>query len=149
MKISLDSTDIKILDMLSSNAKHRTKEIAAQVGLSVTPVFERIKRMERSGVILGYRAQINRAAVGKSIMAICSISLHQHKTGYLKKFEEEIVDFEEVSECLHVAGQFDYLLRIMTPSMESYRNFVTEKLASLNNISQVKSSFVMTEVKSI
>ncbi|MEM9050845.1 MAG: Lrp/AsnC family transcriptional regulator, partial [Bacteroidota bacterium] len=144
-----DVTDIKILNILSSNAKLRTKEIAAQVGLSVTPVFERIKRMERSGVIQGYRAQVNREAIGKNIMAICSISLNQHKTEFLRKFEKEIVDFEEVSECLHVAGQFDYLLRIMTPSMESYRNFVTEKLASLNNISQVNSSFVMTEVKAL
>jgi DNA-binding Lrp family transcriptional regulator len=87
--------------------------------------------------------------MGRSIMAICSISLNQHRTEFLTKFEKEIVDFTEVIECLHVAGQFDYLLRVMTPDMESYRNFVTIKLASLKNIAQVRSSFVMTEVKAI
>ncbi len=147
--ISLDQIDLKILALLEKDSKLRTKEIAAEVGLSTTPVFERIKRLERSGIILGYRAKLNRKALGRSIMAICSISLNQHRTAYLKKFEEEIVDFSEVIECLHVAGQFDYLLRVMTPDMESYRNFVTIKLASLKNIAQVRSSFVMTEVKSI
>ena len=147
--ISLDSIDFKILALLESDSKLRTKEIASEVGLSTTPVFERIKRLERSGIILGYRAKLNRKALGRGIMAICSISLNQHRTAYLKKFEEEIVDFSEVTECLHVAGQFDYLLRVMTPDMESYRNFVTIKLASLKNIARVRSSFVLTEVKSI
>jgi DNA-binding Lrp family transcriptional regulator len=149
MNISLDKTDLKILDLLSNNAKLRTKEIAAEVGLSATPVFERIKRLEKAGVIEGYRAKLNRAALGKNLLAICSITLNEHRTLFLSKFEEEIVRFEEVAECLHVAGQFDYLLRVMTPDMESYRNFVTQKLASLDNIAQVRSSFVLTEVRSL
>lgn len=149
MNASLDSTDLKILALLEKDAKLRTKEIAAQVGLSTTPVFERIKRLEHGGVILGYQAKVNRHALGRSIMAICSISLNQHRTEYLTKFEKDIIKFPEVAECLHVAGQFDYLLRVTTPDMESYRNFVTTKLASLKNIAQVRSSFVMTEVKSI
>jgi len=149
MTISLDSVDLKILTLLENDAKLRTKEIAARVGLSTTPVFERIKRLEKDGIILGYQAKINRHALGRSIMAICSISLNQHRTEYLEKFEKEIVNFAEVAECLHVAGQFDYLLRVTTADMESYRNFVTTKLASLKNIAQVRSSFVMTEVKSI
>ncbi len=149
MNISLDSIDMKILSLLEADSKLRTKEIATKVGLSTTPVFERIKRLERNGVIQGYCAKVNRKAMGRNIMAICSISLNQHRTEFLTKFEKEIVDFTEVTECLHVAGQFDYLLRVMTPDMESYRNFVTIKLASLKNIAQVRSSFVMTEVKSI
>lgn len=149
MNISLDSTDLKILKLLEADSKLRTKEIASMVGLSTTPVFERIKRLERSGVIIGYRAKINRQFLGRNIMAICSISLNQHRTEFLEEFEKEIVAFTEVNECLHVAGQFDYLLRVMTPDMESYRNFVTKQLASLKNIAQVQSSFVMTEVKPI
>lgn len=149
MSFSLDSIDLKILSVLEKDAKLRTKEIAAEVGLSTTPVFERIKRLEKDGIILRYEARINRHALGRSIMAICSISLNQHRTEYLTKFEKEIVNFTEVAECLHVAGQFDYLLRVMTPDMESYRNFVTTKLASLKNIAQVRSSFVLTEVKPI
>lgn len=147
MNTSLDSIDMKILSLLEADSKLRTKEIATRVGLSTTPVFERIKRLERSGIILGYHAKVNREALGRSIMAFCSISLNQHRTEFLTKFEKEIVDFTEVAECLHVAGQFDYLLRVMTPDMESYRNFVTIKLASLENIARVRSSFVMTEVK--
>lgn len=147
MKFSLDSIDFEILKILENEAKLSTKEIARKVGLSTTPVFERIRKLENNGIIEGYQAKINRKAVGRDILAICSISLNQHRMEYLRRFEEEIVKFSEVNECLHVAGQFDYLLRVMTPDMESYRKFVTEKLASLENIAKVQSSFVMTEVK--
>lgn len=149
MKFAPDHKDMQIISLLEENAKLTTKEIAAKIGLSTTPVFERIRKMERLGVILGYHTRISRTAVGRDIMAVVSISLNQHRTEYLEQFEKEIVNFKEVNECLHVAGQFDYLLRVTTPDMESYRNFVTVKLASLQNISQVQSSFVMTEVKSI
>jgi len=145
----MDEIDRRILEILEKDAKLSTKEIAAKVGLSVTPVFERIRKMERRGIITGYRARVNRESVGRNILAICSISLDQHRTEYLKRFEKEIVNFPEIDECLHVAGQFDYLLRVSTPDMESYRRFVTEKLASLDNIAHVQSSFVMTEVKSL
>lgn len=149
MKFVPDRKDLQIISLLEENAKLTTKEIAAEIGLSTTPVFERIRKMERNGVILGYHTRINRSSVGRDILAVVSISLNQHRTEYLEQFEKEIVNFPEVNECLHVAGQFDYLLRVTTPDMESYRNFVTVKLASLQNISQVQSSFVMTEVKSI
>ncbi len=149
MEFSLDQTDKRIIEVLEENGKLAIKEIAAKVGLSATPVFERIKKMEASGVISGYHARINRKALDRNLMAVCSVSLNEHKIEFLREFEREIVKFDEVEECLHVAGQFDYLLRVTTPDMEAYRNFVTVKLASLKNISHVQSSFVMTEVKSL
>lgn len=143
----MDQTDKKITDMLARNAKLRIKEIAGELGMSTTPVFERIKKLERAGVIEGYHARINPEKTGKVLPAICAISLQEHKTAFLDTFEKEIVKFDEVEECYHVAGQFDYLLKIRTTDMQAYREFVTRKLASLDNIARVQSSFIMTEVK--
>lgn len=143
----MDKTDQRILTLLSQNAKLRIKEIAGDLGMSTTPVFERIKKLERQGIIEGYHAKINRKKLGKVLPAICAISLQEHRSAYLETFEREIIKFEEVTECFHVAGQFDYLVKINTADMDEYRHFVTRKLASLDNIAKVQSSFIMTEVK--
>ncbi len=143
----MDAIDEQITGLLRDNAKLRIKELAAAIGLSTTPVFERIKRLEREGVITGYHAAVNYKKLGKSVLAICAISLQQHRRSMIETFEKEIQNFEEVETCYHVAGQFDYLLKVRTRDMEAYQQFVTLKLASLKNIARVQSSFVMTEVK--
>lgn len=143
---TLDATDLKIVSMLAGNAKLRIKEMAGALGLSTTPVFERIKKLEASGIIRGYHAEIDHKKLGRGLLAICSISLQEHRSAYLEAFERDIVNFEEVVECYHVAGQFDYLLKVRTSDMDAYQRFVAKKLASIHNIARVQSSFVMTEV---
>ena len=95
MEFSLDQTDKRIIEVLEENGKLAIKEIAAKVGLSATPVFERIKKMEASGVISGYHARINRKALDRNLMAVCSVSLNEHKIEFLREFEREIVKFDE------------------------------------------------------
>jgi DNA-binding Lrp family transcriptional regulator len=143
----IDQIDTAILALLQEDGKLTIKEIAAQLKLTTTPVFERIKRLERDGHIQRYAALVDRAKVGLSVMAFCSVSLDAHHTEFLEKFEEDIQHFPEVLECYHIAGMFDYLLKVVIKDMEAYHDFVSKKLASLENIGRVQSSFVMTEVK--
>jgi Lrp/AsnC family leucine-responsive transcriptional regulator len=144
---SLDTIDREILALLKSNAKMGNKEIAARIGLSVTPTFERIKRLERQGVILGYEAVLNKKAIGKGLKVLCQVSLKAHNLDLLLGFEDEIVHLDEVSACYHIAGDYDYLLSIEVRDMDEYQKFLKEKLASIANIANVQSSFVMSTLK--
>lgn len=143
----LDKTDKHILRLLQKDSTLNSKQIADEVGLSVTPTYERIKRMEKDGVIEKYVAILNKEKVGKAMVVFCNVSLQLHSKPLLKKFEQTIIKFDEVMECYHTAGAFDYLLKVLAKDMSEYQNFITNKLAALENISNVQSSFVMTEVR--
>ncbi|NJN78212.1 MAG: Lrp/AsnC family transcriptional regulator [Saprospiraceae bacterium] len=136
-----------ILTFLQQDSKLTNKEIAAQLNLTTTPIYERIKRMERDGVIEKYVALVNPDKVGLQLTAFCDVSLKEHSKEFIEKFEQEISAFSEVNECYHIAGTFDYLLKIFVTDMSAYQNFIINKLATLENIGKVQSSFVMTTVK--
>jgi Lrp/AsnC family leucine-responsive transcriptional regulator len=146
-EILLDDLDKKIIALLEENAKMGNKEIASEIGLSVTPTFERIKRLERNGVIKGYTAIIDKRKIGKGLKVICQVSLKAHNLDLLLGFEDEIVHLKEVSACYHIAGNYDYLLSIEVRDMDEYQRFLKEKLASIPNIANVQSSFVMSTLK--
>lgn len=143
----LDETDHKILELLKQNAKLGTKEIAAQVGLTVTPTYERIRRMEKQGVIRSYIAVIDKKKQGFTLHVLCNVQLKSHAADYLDEFEQAIVQLAEVTDCYHIAGNFDYLLKINIRDMDSYAVFVKEKLAVIPHIATVQSSFVMRTLK--
>jgi DNA-binding Lrp family transcriptional regulator len=132
---------------LQKDGKITIKEIAERLSLTTTPIFERVKKLEREGYIKSYKAILNRKKVGLQLMVFCNVTLNLQQTDYLKKFEKDIQQFPEVVECYHLAGIFYYLIKIYAEDMESYQHFLSNKLASLENISKVQSSFVMTEVK--
>lgn len=142
----LDSTDKEILKLLQANGKYTIKEIASKLNLTSTPIFERIKRLENDGYIESYKAILNRKKFGLSLLAFCNISLKSHEANYISKFEKDILQFSEVIECYHVGGMFDYLIKVMVKDMDAYQSFVVKKLASIENLGQVQSAFVMTEV---
>lgn len=144
---TLDKTNRSILQVLQNDARLNTKEIAHRIGLSVTPTYERLKKIEKSGVIRRYVTLLDGEKVGKTLMAFCNVSLQLHSQPLIKKFETAIARMEEVMECYHVAGTYDYLLKVVVDDMRSYQHFLTNKLAAVENIGQVHSSFVMTEIK--
>lgn len=144
----IDKIDKSILKLLQSNAKFTIKELGQRLNLSPTPIFERIKRLEKTNYINSYRAKINRKKIGLSLMVFCDISLNQHEASYISKFEEDIQQFTEVIECYHIGGNFDYLIKVVAKDMDDYQYFIANKLASLDNIRKVQSSFVMNEIKS-
>lgn len=143
----LDQTDSKILELLQHDAHLTTKELASQLNLTTTPVYERIKRLEREGYIQSYVAIIDKKKVGLRLMAFCNVSLKEHNAEFLVRFEEAVRSLPEVMECYHIAGLFDYLLKVVVRDMDAYQHFVAKKLAAFENIGKVQSSFVMTEIK--
>ena len=144
----IDAIDRSILRMLQQHSKMTIKEIAGKLNLTASPVFERIKRLEKEKYITSYRAVIDRKKIGLSLLVFCNISLIQHEATSIKKFEKDIQQFPEVIECYHIGGMSDYLIKVVAKDMDTYQHFVAKKLASVENIRQVQSSFVMTEVKS-
>jgi Lrp/AsnC family leucine-responsive transcriptional regulator len=145
--MDIDKVDKKILQLLQENAKLTTKEIAAQMDLTTTPVYERIRRLEKNGYITGYVALVNRKKVDKNLIAFLSISLKEHSQKALLKFEKEILIFPKVTECYHIAGQYDFLLKILVKDMQDYHEFTFNRLASLDNIAHVQTDFVMNDLK--
>ena len=143
----LDEKDRQILKLLQQNAKITVREIAAQIHLSTTPVHDRIKRMEDAGVILQYATLVNHAKVRKGLMVICYISLKEHNKKSGTKFIKTINELSEVIECYNISGEFDFMLKVVTESMDAYYDFHVNKLGQLENIGHMQSTFVMGVVK--
>ena len=143
----LDTTDTSILKLIQQNAKLTIKDLSQRLNLTTTPIFERIKRMEREGYIAGYHARLNRQKVGYSLMVLCNVNLQSHQVEILQQFERDIMKLKEVNECFHLAGGNDYMLKVIVRNIDEYQQFAAVKLASIPNISTVQSNFVMTEVK--
>jgi DNA-binding Lrp family transcriptional regulator len=142
-----DEKDLAILRLLQSNAKRTVREIAQQVHLSPTPVHERIKRMEESGVIRQYVALVDHAKVKKGLMVICYVSLKQHNKKSGSQFIQAIQDLNEVIECLNISGEFDFMLKVVAENMDAYYDFHVNKLSLIENIGHLQSVFVMGIIK--
>jgi len=143
----LDEKDRLILKLLQHNAKITVREIASQVHLSTTPVHERIKRMEDAGIILQYATLVDHAKVRKGLMVICYISLKEHNKKSGTRFIKTINELTEVIECYNISGEFDFMLKVVTESMDAYYDFHVNKLGQLENIGHMQSTFVMGVVK--
>lgn len=143
----LDSIDWKLLEILQQNGKFTTKEIAQKVNLSPTPVYERIKRLERDEVIKKYVAIIDAEKVGKSLTVFCNVTLKEHTKEIGNRFVKEILSLKEVTECYNISGDYDFLLKIMVSDMKHYQSFVINDLGSIKNIGSAHSTFVMGTIK--
>lgn len=145
--MKIDEVDRRILMHLQQDSKKTNKEISNDLGLSVTAIYERIRKLEREGIISQYVALINPERVEKGFMVLCQIKLIQHKKDFLTKFEKEITSLPEVIECLHVSGDYDYILKVLVKDMDAYRDFMVTKLTSLDHIGSTKSIFTINKVK--
>ncbi|HRZ31275.1 MAG TPA: Lrp/AsnC family transcriptional regulator [Flavobacterium sp.] len=145
--MELDKIDKKLLSLLQTDTKQTTKELSLLLNLSVTAVYERIKKMERLGIIQQYVALLNRSKINKGFVVFCHVKLVQHTREYISDFESEVVKLHEVLECFHVSGDYDYILKICVGNMEEYREFMITKLTTLNHIGSTHSSFMIGEVK--
>jgi Lrp/AsnC family leucine-responsive transcriptional regulator len=143
----MDATDKKLLALLQNDSKKTTKELAVKLHLSVTAVYERIRKLEREGIINRYVALLNRNKIHKGFVVFCHLKLIQHSKEFLTKFEQEVVKLDEVLECFHVSGDYDYILKICVKNMEEYREFMVTKLTTLQHIGSTHSTFMIGEVK--
>jgi Lrp/AsnC family leucine-responsive transcriptional regulator len=143
----MDTTDLKILRLLQKNARLTYKEIADQINLSQTPVFDRIKRLESEGVIERYVTLLNKKKVGGGLTVYSQVTLKNQTENLSTKFNTAVQNLPEVVECNFVSGSFDYLLKIVVPDMETYHAFHQKKLSGIEGVTQINSYFVMSEVK--
>lgn len=145
--VELDEKDRAILRLLQDNAKITVREIAAQVHLSTTPVHERIRRLEETGVIRQYATLLDHSKVKKGLLAICYVSLKEHNKKSGAKFIRTMQEMGEVLECYIISGEFDFMLKVAVESMDAYYDFHVNKLGQVENIGHVQSTFVMGVVK--
>lgn len=143
----MDKIDKEILMHLQEDAKRNTKEISSLVGLSVTPIYERIKKLEQSKVIKSYVALLDNTKVNKKVTAFCQITLSKHQKELINNFEEKVLSFTEIMECHHVSGNFDFLLKVSLSDINEFHQFINGKLSLVDGISTIQSSFVMNSVK--
>ena len=142
-----DAIDKQLLTYLQIDSKQTNKELSHKLNLSVTAVYERIKKLEKDGFINNYVALVNKNRVDKAFVAFCHIKLIQHTQDYVVKFEREVANLSEVMECYHISGDYDYLLKVLVKDMAAFREFVVKKLTSINHIGSTHSTFVINEVK--
>ena len=143
----LDQTDLQILRTLQDNAKLTTKELAEAVHLTPTPVFERLKRLEREGFIRRYVAVLDAERLGQGLMVFCNVKLRHMNRDIAADFVNRILEIPEVTECYNTSGNYDYLLKVRARDMQQYREFVLNKLGTIDSLGSLESTFVMGEVK--
>ncbi|NRB82473.1 MAG: Lrp/AsnC family transcriptional regulator [Winogradskyella sp.] len=143
----LDQTDKQLLHLLQKDSKQTNKALSNALGLSVTAVYERIKKLENNGIISSYVALIDKKKVEKSFVAFCHVKLSQHSQDYVMKFEREVRKLDEVLECYHISGDYDYLLKVLVTDMEAFREFMVKKLTKIDHIGSTHSMFMISEVK--
>ena len=143
----LDTIDKDLLQLLQEDAKQTNKQLSLQLNLSVTAVYERIKKLEREGIITKYVSLLDKEKVHKGFTVFCHIKLVQHAQDYLTKFEEEVTSLDEVLECFHVSGDYDYLLKVVVKDIKQFRSFMVNKLTTIKHIGSTQSSFSISEVK--
>jgi Lrp/AsnC family transcriptional regulator, leucine-responsive regulatory protein len=145
--MALDPIDVKLLNLLQSDSKMTNKELSGLLHLSVTAVYERIKKLEREKIIDKYVVLLNRDKIKKGFVVFCHVKLMQHTREFISHFEEEVVRLTEILECFHVSGDYDYILKICVENMEEYREFMVTKLTTLQHIGSTHSTFMISDVK--
>ncbi|MBD5379742.1 MAG: Lrp/AsnC family transcriptional regulator [Bacteroides sp.] len=145
--VKLDDIDIKLLNILQKDGKVNTKELCQMLNLSKTPVYERIHRLEKEGVITGYSAQINPKKVGFNLVVFCNVSLAVHDDEHIARFRSDINKIDEIIECYSTGGFYDILLKVVLKDLEEYNTFIFEKLTKVHGISKIQSSIVLSEMK--
>lgn len=147
MTEKLDKVDLQILRTLQENARLTTKELAAQVSLSSTPVFERLKRLEREGYIKKYIAVLDADKLNQGFVVFCNVKLRRMNKDIAMEFTRIIQNIPEVTECYNISGSYDYLLKIHAPNMKYYQEFIINVLGTIDSLGSLESMFVMDEVK--
>ncbi len=145
--MQLDATDRKILKLLQEDARMGIKTIAARVNMTKTPVYERIKRLEKAGVITKYVAVVDRKKVSPSMIIFLSGALAVTAFEQIQEFYEAVEKIPEIMECYLMGGENDFLLKVVVKDLDEYNTFYSQKLATLPRVGHIRSSFVLNEVK--
>jgi len=145
--LKIDNIDVQILDILQKDCSLSNKEIAAQLNMSLTPIYERIKRLKKQEIITKYVALVNRKKTRNKLLVLVGVSLKQHTKPAVIDFMEHTNNMEEILECFHVSGGYDFFLKVIIENMEQYHHFVLNKLSEIKSLGHAESYFVMDEIK--
>ncbi|MFC3157388.1 Lrp/AsnC family transcriptional regulator, leucine-responsive regulatory protein [Chryseobacterium arachidis] len=145
----LDNKDLQLLRLLQKDAKLTVKELAKEINLSPSPVFERVKRLEQEGYVKKYAAVLDAEKLNLGFTVYCQLKLKSNDSYLAVEFEREIMEIEEVAECYSISGDFDFLLKVYVKDMKQYQNFVFNILGAVPSIGSTHSTFVMGQVKNI
>lgn len=145
--LHLDDVDIRILNLLQQDARLSVRQLAKAVGLSTTPVHERLRKLESSGVIDHYGAVLNTARIGSFIAFFVNITLKEHSTRQGGEFISQITTFPEVVEFHVIGGEHDFMIKVIVRDMTAYRRFFIEQLGNIPNIARLQSIIVLDTVK--
>ncbi|MBP7781170.1 MAG: Lrp/AsnC family transcriptional regulator [Paludibacteraceae bacterium] len=146
MEAKIDETDRQLLILLQQNSNITIKELAQKVSLSPTPVFERIKRLERDGFISKYVAVLNAEKLSQGFIVFCYVRLKQHSKQNGNDFIAAIQRFPQITECYNISGDYDFMLKIYVKDMRQYQDLVLNQLGEIDSIGSLKSIFAMCEI---
>ena len=144
----LDKTDRKILNILQKDGRIRNSKLAAEIGISPPAMLERVKRLEASGVITGFAAQVDREKIGYNLLAIIIVSVNLHQLSSLQDVKDQLTNLDLVLECYQLTGDVDFMLKVAVKDMSTYTTFVNDQLSGIPGIQNVKTSFVLETLKS-
>jgi Lrp/AsnC family leucine-responsive transcriptional regulator len=145
--IQLDRFDRKILQLLQKEGRISNQDLADRIGLSPSPCLRRLRALEESGLILGYRALVDAKALGLSLTALIHISMDQHTPERFNRFETAVAKIPEVMECLLITGQTaDYQLKVVVKDMDAYQDLLLNRITRIQGVTGVHSSFVLRRV---
>jgi len=144
MKYILDETDKKILELLQENAKTTIRELASHLNLSTTPIFDRIKRLEKNGVISKQVVLLDESKIGKAMTSFVQVSIKDHSLSMVREFTKKITSFEEVMECYHISGDADFLIKVVVDDMSEFNQFLLNKISKVPNIGRHKTQFALS-----
>jgi Lrp/AsnC family transcriptional regulator, leucine-responsive regulatory protein len=147
MPVSLDTIDKKVLSLLQEQGRLSNAQLAKEVGLSAPSMLERVRKLEKNGVIKKYVALVDPKEVGQGITAFVSVSLRLHQKEEIEAFVEEVRQIPEVLECHHVSGEADYLMKVVSRDIEHYEKFLLGKLTHFKVISRIHTSFILKSLK--
>lgn len=145
--VSLDDFDRKILRVLQESADYSMAELGDKVGLSHTPCWRRVKRLEAEGIIRGRVTLLNPQKLNLAVTVHCHVTLQKHDEDSLNSFESEVQNVQEIVECYLTSGDKDYVLRVVVDSVEHYEQLLKRTLIHLPNVASVNSTFTLKQVK--
>lgn len=145
--IKIDKTDAKILGFLQQDSRITNQELSEQIGMSASPCWRRVKRLEDDQVIRGYGVLLDRKKIGLGVMVFIRVSIDSHSELEAKKFEARVTELEYVVACYSIGGDADFLLQVVSPDLDTYAEFSMSIIRRLPGIKEMQSMFVLKEIK--
>lgn len=145
--LKLDKIDRQILEKLQLNAKITNSKLAEEVGLSPAPTLERVKKLEQSGIIQSYHAELDKEQLGLGVGIFIQASLVGSRKSTFDSFTQKINTIPEVVECYHMTGTSDFLIKVLTKDIQAYNDFILEKLIDIEEIGNIQSMVILSTIK--